>query len=281
MIALNPSSVEHLVRVLYYIGGVASTIVGSLVSSKIRVYYDHRNAHHDEIKNKVLIPLRDVFVGQYRPLVNHKRPVVVLGWGIRQRKETASVTEYPNEHGPLLEKAIPNPLSSLEQSLLADAKNKHFRKLIAHVERFLTDWQSHVDQCHAWVYGVAETVLLNSDLPPQQPSYSGTYLNHYKLGIYIYQRLFETTEFALNKRNRNPGWSIEGYDGESAAGTEQEVDHVFEVLNELLDSQKDAAEHLRAKAMVLERDLTSLCSEIDYAIASRRLHKQCDLVKFL
>ena len=45
------------IKALYYVGGVATTVVGSLLSSKIRIYHDARNAHRDELKQKVLEPL--------------------------------------------------------------------------------------------------------------------------------------------------------------------------------------------------------------------------------
>jgi hypothetical protein len=59
---------ESLVRLLLYVSGVASTIVGSLVSSKIRVYHDNKKAHLDDIKQRVLTPLSHGLAEKYGSL---------------------------------------------------------------------------------------------------------------------------------------------------------------------------------------------------------------------
>lgn len=56
MILANPSA-ESLIRFLAYLGGVASTLVGSWVSSKIHGYHENRKVHLEDIKQKVLSPL--------------------------------------------------------------------------------------------------------------------------------------------------------------------------------------------------------------------------------
>ena len=52
MSAASPS-VESLVRLLIWVGGVAATVVGSWASSKIHVYQESRKAHLEDIKQKV------------------------------------------------------------------------------------------------------------------------------------------------------------------------------------------------------------------------------------
>src|ERR1700719_1392114 len=144
MTTVNPS-VESLVRLLIYIGGVATTLVGSWASSKIHVYHENRKAHLEDIKQRVLNPLSGGLVEQYGSLVAHRSPVVVENWGVRQRKENVSVTEYPNEHGPLLAKMTPNILTATDQALYTDAKNRHFRKVVNHTEQFLAAWDVHAN----------------------------------------------------------------------------------------------------------------------------------------
>jgi hypothetical protein len=55
MFAVSPS-VESLVRLLIYVGGAATTLVGSWASSKIHVYQESRKAHLEDIKQKVCSP---------------------------------------------------------------------------------------------------------------------------------------------------------------------------------------------------------------------------------
>jgi hypothetical protein len=99
---IAPPSTESLVRWLFAVGGiitgVASTVAGSWISSKIHVYHENRNAHLEEIKQKVLIPISDVLAGDFARLVEHKASAVLLVWGTRNRKEIASVTEYQPDY---------------------------------------------------------------------------------------------------------------------------------------------------------------------------------------
>ena len=84
---LTPApSAERLLHLLFYVGGVASTIVGSLVSSKIRVYHDNRKSHLDDIKERVLTPLHDGLTEKHSSLVTHQSPVVEEKWGLRRRR---------------------------------------------------------------------------------------------------------------------------------------------------------------------------------------------------
>lgn len=121
MVLANPSA-ESLIRFLAYLGGVASTLVGSWVSSKIHVYQDNRKAQLGDIKQKVLSPLSDALANQYSTLVTHQSPVVLEEWGARRHKETASVTEHQSEDGPLLAIALPDMMAGLDPALYADAK---------------------------------------------------------------------------------------------------------------------------------------------------------------
>jgi hypothetical protein len=111
---------------LIYVGGVVTTIFGSWVSGKLRVYDDSRKAHLDDIKQKVLVPVRDGLLEHYGPLVSHRSHVVIDTWGVQQQKENVSVTQYPNEDGPILRKAVPNILASTDQALLIDANKETF-----------------------------------------------------------------------------------------------------------------------------------------------------------
>jgi hypothetical protein len=279
-ISMTPHSAESLVRLLVFVGGVASTIVGSWASSKIRIYDENRKAHLEDIKQKVLIPLSDDLAEKYVALVTHRSPAVVEYWGVRERKENVSVTVSPNEHGPLLGKIAPNILASTDQALYTDAKKKHFRDVINNTERFLAAWDAHADECCAWVHRLAEEILAECKLPTHPVSHGSPYVMPYRLGVFIYRRLFRTLEMALFKRNQNPGWVLEGFEGNPAAATEQELDSLLVYLDGLMARERSTADRLLRNARVLEQGLTSLRRELNYATAARRLRHKCDLVPF-
>ena len=283
MTVVNPSA-ESLIRFLAYLGGVASTLVGSWVSSKIHVYQENKKAHLEDVKQKVLIPLSSVLASEYAALVTHKSSAVVEGWGARSRKETASVTEHETEDGPLLAIALPNMKASVDPALYADARKNHFSKLLKQVEVFSEDWRAHGSKCHAWVVHLADEILAKSHMEPfPVPQFGTPNVNHYKLGLFVYRRLFRFAEHSLLLHARNPPnqWVIEGFLGTSAEGTEQQLRALVSVLDDLVASEKNTAEQLQAKAHLLEERLTLLGSELNYAIASQRLRKKCDLVPFV
>lgn len=279
MTAANPSP-ESLVRLLIYVGGVATTVIGSWASSKIHVYHENKKAHLEDIKQKVLNPLSDGLAEQYGSLVTHRSPVVVENWGVRQRRENASVTAYPNEQGPLLAKVSPNILAATDQALYTDAKKQHFREVINRVEQFLIAWDAHADECYVWVLRLSDEILAECKLPTHPVPHASPYVMHYRLGVFIYRRLCHSLDFALSKRYQNPLWVLEGFDGTPASGTEQELDALLSYLDSLMLRERSTADRLLRNARALEQNLTSLRSEINYAVAARRLRHKCDLVPF-
>ena len=276
---------------LVYVGGlvtgVVSTVIGSWISSKIGVYHESRKAHLEEIKQKVLMPIQDG-LGGYSALVHHQSPVVTDSW-VRRRKEKISVTEHPNEEGPGLSTVAPDIQSATNPALYTDAKKRHFPEQIAHTEKFLAEWHSHAEACRAWVEKLASEILAESQLPPHPVARHGSpYVMHYRLGVFIYRRLFGNLDSFLFKcepsnwikGQPSSGWSIEGFDGRPAGGTEQQMDAMLSLLDRLMEREKATADRLRENADVLKQNLSLLSSELNYAIAVRRLHKRCDLVPF-
>lgn len=280
----NHRYVEWLVRLLFLLAGSIGTAIGSWVASKIRVYDDSRKAHLDDIKDKVLTPLKDNLVENYGALVTHRSAVVTPEWGVRARKSELRSTEYPTEEGPLLARRAPNIRNAADAALYLDAKERHFPKIMIHIEHFLASWQAHADECYAWVMRLSEEILDKSQLPEQSGSIVPEYVRHYHLGVFIYRRLFHSLDRALFKRNQNPmgpaSWIIEGVDGASALGSEQQIDAVLAVLDILMEREKSTADRLRENARALEKEFASLHAELNYAIAARRLPKRCNLVPF-
>jgi len=108
---------EWLVRILFGIGGIAATIIGSWIVSAIRVYHDNRKAHLDE-KQKVLVPLAEATGEGFQRLVSHDSPVIGEQWGERGIRTNARVTEADVEEGSgltgdahLSQKILFSPLS--------------------------------------------------------------------------------------------------------------------------------------------------------------------------
>jgi hypothetical protein len=134
--AIPPCDAERLIRWLVWTGGAASTAAGAWATSwgtsKIRVYHDNRQSHHNDLKAKVLIPLREA-LNRYLPLFGHEEPAVfeaitrcLFAEGVRAEEEAE--VSVPN-----LYHANPWPavLGSLDPSLFLDAKMTHMKTLMA------------------------------------------------------------------------------------------------------------------------------------------------------
>ena len=128
-VAVNVRYVEWLVRLLIFIGGVVSTMVGSWLSSKIRVYHHNRKAHLDDLKQRVLIPLRGGLEQHFRPLIFHQEPLVYVETAApTQFLENAKATESQIEQGDVLQGKFPGSLvfGPLDSALQQDAQKTHF-----------------------------------------------------------------------------------------------------------------------------------------------------------
>ncbi len=274
---------------LIWVSGVAATIIGSWISSKFRVYDDSRKAHLDDIKQKVLIPLIDALQEHYGALVTNRAHVVADEWGVRHQNENVSVTKSPNDGGPLLTKALPNVLAIADQALFVDAKQRHFRRLFKQIEDFLAAWDAYANECYAWVLRLSDEILSESKLP-QFPAvrFELPYVMHFRFAVFIYRRLFRSHDFVLYKREPSnwvrgtpsSQWSIDGFEGTSAQGTEEQIDALLSFLDSLMVREKDTASRLLEKSRTLEKQLALVTAQLTYAIVVRRLHKRCDLVSF-
>lgn len=286
--AVDVRYVEWLFRLLAFIGGVASTVVGSWISSKFRVYHDNRKAHLDDLKQRVLVPLRDGLEQHFRPLVFHQTLVVfVLAGATTQFHEKAKATEDPTEQGDVLVAAFPSAkvFSLLDSALLQDASKSHFRKHMSQVDTFMRRWTAHAGECHRWALKTAEQILTRSGLlafPPPCTTGPGSrpYVMHYRLAVFVYKRLFRIPTQALRTDQPDSYWTLNGEDSTLALGSKEQIDALVKALDNLLESEEATARTLRAQAGELQRSFQELTPELDHAVASRRLRGKCDLVTF-
>ena len=283
-------NVDLWVKLIVWIGGVLTTAGGALFASRVRVYEDHRKAHLDELKQRVLVPTRDGLEHQVRPLVFNLQPLVkVIAAAPTEFHENAKATESQIEQGDLLQATFPGSLvfGSVDSVLLRDAQKTHFTKQMAAVDKFVTDVLVPAVHCHVWVRQMAQTILAESHLPAfpnRERSVRGPapYVMHFRLAVFVYKRLFRFSAPALESFNLNDGsnWALNGEDATLACGSEEQVTHLVERINMLLAYQKGQAETLLAEFAELQKSFQELISELDYAIATRRLRKRCDLVPF-
>src|SRR5205823_2965919 len=107
-----PAHIPAWVYVLLgWIGGIAATVIGAGIINKIKIYQDERKSHRDELKQRVLIPLRDGLAQHFRPLVFGLEPLVFVETSAQTEfREDAKATESQIEQGDVLQGAFPSSL---------------------------------------------------------------------------------------------------------------------------------------------------------------------------
>jgi hypothetical protein len=272
---------EWAIRLLIYVGGVATTIAGSWIASKIHVYHDNRRLHHEDLKEKVLVPLRFGLRGSYEPLANLERPSISTDWGRRALRERPRVTEEQEEMGPVLKVADPRAslAEALDGALLADALKHHYSDLISEWQTLAARWADHVQECERWISQMGDEILQASGLPPHTAR--GPYVMHLRLAVTIYQRLFRFQTDPVRKASMSQGSSLNVGAITAAAGDDRQMENLLTVLNRIMETERDAAERLIAGSERLAGEIGSLSSERGLAIAERKLRGRCKMVRFL
>lgn len=273
---------EWAIRLLIYVGGIATTVSGSWIASKIRVYHDNRNSHRDDLKQKVLVPLRAALTGLYQPLTGRQKPAILNNnWATRAFNESAKLTEEQVEMGPLLISEDPRPYveADLDEALLADARKYHYGQLVLEWQRFASRWSAHVRECERWVSRIADRILAGSGLPPFQAR--DAYVMHLYLAVFIYERLFGFATHPL-KKGTVAGRSCLANDvTTSALGNDKEMDKLLTILDDIREAERETAGRLLVELRKLAEEAASLSSELGLAIAERKLHGRCRMVGLL
>ena len=274
---------EQAIRLLWYLAGVVSTIVGSWTASKIHVYHDNRKLHHDDLKQKVLTPIRDCLQTVYSKLVRHLSPVVTEDWGKVSLRRGSTVTDQQEILGPFLKVGDPRSAieASLDQALLEDGAQNHYGPLLAEWRRFSNSWSQHARRCEAWVSEIAAQILEKSGLPPHLAPAGQPYVMHLRLACYVYMRLLELPARALRKEHPEQSWWRLVDDATLAAGSEARIDKLIQLLNEIVETERGTTLKIRQEASDLNGELGSLIRKFSLAVAERRLRGRCRLARFL
>jgi hypothetical protein len=280
----TPSSIYIL---LGWLGGIGATVIGSVITNKIRIYQDERKSHRDDLKQNVLIPLRSGLEEHFRPLVFTQYPAVTVGMGMPMRFDPkAKATEEQTEQGDVLFSPYPSGAiyAAIDRVLLEDAKKNHYRSEMTELQGFETKWAAFSSDCYAWVSKIAQEILVRSGLPafPTRNLAPGfhPYVAQFRLAVFVYKRLFQQHAPALRVEQLTTDWVLQG-DGTTALGTKEQIDGLLQHIQKLLETEQAVAQTLIDRAGVLQKDFQALQSKLEYAIASRRLHNGCDLVTLL
>ncbi len=281
---IQPQNATRLVQLLVWIGGVASTVAGAWVTSKIRVYHDARKAHHEDLKLQVLSPIREELADIFGPSVTGQAPLLSVEWARVEFDEHAKASEEPSFEGEVLVAPFPTAkvFGQIHSALLEDAQKNHFAELMKRVDAFLLRWSQHLGLWHAWCADVSRRILAASGLesyPSRTPTQS--YVMDRRLALFVYYRLagFATSRMTIQPQGATT-FTLAGMDRHMALGSREQVDALLAFVDKLLETERSRTTELRSKGAGFQEEFGKICSALDYAIASRRPRGRCDLVTF-
>jgi hypothetical protein len=285
-VSIQPQTAERIVRLLIWVSGVAATVCGAWVTSKIRIFHDDKKSHHQELKEKVLVPLRE-FLIQHLALFAHQKPVIVEVWGNWGARE-ARADQDAFEYGGSLQSENPWPglFSAMDRALLEDARLVHYKKLMVEISGLASAWQAHVEKCSAWMFQMGWEILSASKMNPYEPPYTVPYVNHLRLAAWVYRRLFKLPTDALHQSNQGQYWSIEGAPtvpaqiGVSTMAPEEQNGLLLQAIDKITAENRARAIELQRESMAITNQAVYLRSKLEYEIAKKKLKGRCDLVRF-
>jgi hypothetical protein len=265
-----------------WIGGVASAVAGSWINGRVQDYRESRRVHHDDLRQKVLVRLRDGIAAHIKPLVFQQQPMIMIEHAAKEYCEGAKVTEEPSRWGPVM--SVPFPLAlifgPMPSSLLEDARRNHFSELMRQVDKFVREYSGYAGELHLWVSHMAKEILSASQLPAFPAPNQIPYVMHFQSAAFIYERHFRFETAALSTEEDGTRRRLKGGSYTFAAGNAQQIGALIEILNGLMKSEEGQASMLTEKASTLQAQFNELSGQIDLAIDIRRLHGRCDLVTF-
>jgi hypothetical protein len=269
--------IDWSIKSLYYVGGVASTVVGSLLSSKIRVYHDARNSHRDELKQKVLEPLRKM-LGFYGA------PQFTVLYRAQQFNSQAPADESPSTYGPTVVLERPAHEPKIDDVLLEDARVHHFRGVISASDALRKEWTMQAELHKTFVEAIAQEILSASGLP-SFPAPAGPYVMHWNLGTFVYNRLVLEADARLWMEPQPDGQVPDCHtlnDGQvsAAKGSKPQMKNLIQWVDAMLTGRRAQAMTLREGLRALEEKRTALSHQLNLAIAGKKLRRRCSLVRF-
>jgi|GEM_PF-2316731 hypothetical protein len=285
---LSPQSVPPIVyTALGWAGGAASTVGGSWLANKIRVYHDARRSHHDDLRANVVAPLRDV-INERLPLFNHREPVILETWSRLSIAKAVPAEEDAGRHAAILEAVNPwqATFDAVDRALFEDAKTKHHKELISEVQALADAWAAHALRCLTWTSQMAGTILSASGMNPYEPPYTAPYVLHLRLGGFVYRRLFGLPTEVLRKQSQGQFWSLEGaptvpdVTGAASIAYEGQIDRLIKVVNDCMAANRERATQLQNEARGIYARSVELRAKLELAIASKKLRKRCSIVPF-
>ncbi len=283
---LPPLSPAQIYTLLGWIGGAASTAGGALFASKVRVYHDNRKAHLQDLQEKVLGPIRDGLTHNFGATISQQVPLLAVQWARFDFDERAGVTEEPTTDGEVLVAPFPTAkvFGAIHSALLEDAHKNHYSQLIVRIEGFLSRWGKLLGMWHVWASEVSREILRRSKLdayPPKGPTVR-SYVMHHRLALFVYNRLAGFGMYSLTVEKLGDGTAcvLSGGGTNLAFGSREQMEAIVSLLNKLLETERPRTAELRGKAAGFHEEFGKICSELDYALASRKPRGRCDLVKF-
>jgi hypothetical protein len=268
-----------------WVGGVATTVAGSWVATKIHVYHAHRDSHRDELRTSVLEPLLACLRDKILPLARIAVPLVEGGATQTIYHENARSTEpdYGNGEALIIEAPWNNFKYHVDPVLYEDARTRHFGDLIRRVEDFARAWEKYTDEVTDWVGELSQRITETAGLPPLAYGPGARfYAASRHIAVFIYKRIFHIPVRPLYRAPSAGGEvSLTDEKGVTVAyALSDKITEVVNLTNAMIANEKPRGPALLSKARNLSSQLDGIIPAVQLAIASKKLKKRCVLVRF-
>jgi hypothetical protein len=265
------------IHLLYWIGGVAATVAGARVTSKIRDYQDARNYHREELKEHILRPMRT----QIEEL--QLLPMFSVEWFQKHRNPNASALEPPVTYGPVLSMNASNQNlgNPTELALFEDARVNYYPKLITSWNKLKGSWFVHLDRRMKWIEEIAEAILGASGLEAHPTKdVNAPYVMHLALAMFVYNRLIGSGDGVLSVQTESSVAFLSDGGQRLAMGQTGQIAHIVQLTDSLIQFHKVRAAQLHEELTKMISDRSSLSNQFSFAIAEKKLSHHCGLVPF-
>jgi hypothetical protein len=269
--------------VLFWAGGAATTVAGSWITSRFRVYEDARKAHHQDIKDRVLKHIHGRLMQPAIANAVYGRAAAVSVVRLARDPTEENQTEYEE----VLLAGLPEfgLTKGADTVLLSDARQNHLPELVKQLYEFMAALENYAGQCQKWCLQIASQLVRESGLPAFPPLTRpgwNPYVMHHRIAVIIHQHISGMPAPELRMVETGGQWLLVSSGTNVAIGEKRQIETLLNIAHEFERSkaEQEQAELMQQLRHTLSRKYNTLVSDFEYAIASQRLLKQCNLVPF-
>jgi len=256
--------------------------LGPYLASRLRIRHEERQAHFNEIKDKVFTPLLIYLTAGYIPILERWRPNIAVsrtakqGEGV-QATDDVRAQEYKLVIVDPLDQLIAHPLS---HELYNDVKENHFRDFVRDWESFKEKFAEYNKRCLVYAEELRSLIIEQVNMPERSDG-DGNWVDANELAAYIFKIQLGVAGWRLElKVDGEQARILLGSSTQLACGTQEELKRCMGIINELCNKD-DKAKNLIERGGKLIDDAVAIEKELRSLSNSFKLPGSCQYIPML